>query len=345
MYFDKQTLQTNKNQLAQFTELMANRDAFNVMEKELAAKFKCNAADLSKDFWADVDRSIVARRAVIGMEILEDLRSIQTILPVGKTAKLYNKIGEIAKDVSVSLDGQAPYSFDHAEYAQDGDPIPVFTAGYGVNWRHAEGLSTVGFDLIQDSQDAKMQEFNKKLVSYALIGDSKIVVDGKAGQGLKNHRNTKKVDLGASGANINLTTAPIADIATFFATGAFGTTAIANRVAAYDVLWVSPQIYANLMKPAVVGGVQVGTGLDYIRVYTANVKEIRQTFALVGNEFLGYVRDRSVVTPLVGASVGVTALPRFLPQHNFNFQIMAAMGIQVKSDADGLGGVIYGAAV
>src|SRR5690606_18432567 len=137
------------------------------------------------------------RNQEIGMEIVNDLMSVQTILPIGKTAKLYNVVGDIADDVSVSIDGQAPYSFDHTEYGSDGDPIPMFSAGYGVNWRHAAGLQTVGIDLVLDSQAAKLKKFNKRLVKYILDGDANIQVDAYPGQGLRNHRNTKKIDLAA----------------------------------------------------------------------------------------------------------------------------------------------------
>src|SRR5690606_10932578 len=123
-------------------------------------------------------------------EIVNDLLGVQTVLPIGKTAKLYNIAGDIADDVKVTMDGQAPYSFDHTEYDNDGDPIPVFTAGYGVNWRHAAGLSSVGIDLVLDSQSAKLRKFNKQLVSYVLNGNSKIQVQNYPAQGLKNHRNT-----------------------------------------------------------------------------------------------------------------------------------------------------------
>ena len=39
------------------------------------------------------------------MEIVNDLIGVQTVLSVGKTAKLYNVVGDIADDVSVSIDG------------------------------------------------------------------------------------------------------------------------------------------------------------------------------------------------------------------------------------------------
>ncbi|MDS9746603.1 major capsid protein [Pseudomonas aeruginosa] len=153
---------------------------------------------------------------------------------------------------------------------------------------------------------------------------------------------------GAGGANIDLTTATPQQIIDFFTKGAFGQAARTNKVDAYDVLWVSPEINANLAQPYMItmgGGanaVVAGTVLDAVMRFIP-AREVRQTFALSGNEFLGYQRRRDVVSPLVGMATGVIPLPRPLPQVNYNFQIMSAMGIQVKKDDEGLSGVIYGA--
>lgn len=352
MFFAPETLAVNRNMNGHWAELWAQRGIFdqqhemmvntyrNVMTPEMLA---CNAltGGFGRDFWKEVDRNVLELRdQETGMEIVTDLPSI--VLPVGKTVRMYSAVGDIAKDVSVSIDGQAPYSFDHTEYASDGDPIPMFSAGYGVNWRLAQGLNTVGIDLVLDSQRAKMREFNKRLVDYTLNGDARIVVDGKAGQGLKNHRNTKKIDLTV--AAINLTTATLADLITFFGSGPFGANRIANKINAYDVMWVSPQIFANLSQPYVsTGGVVSGqTMLQVLLPYTG-VREIRPTFALSGNEFLAYVKRSDTVATLDGMTTGITPLPRPLPQTNYNFQILAAMGIQVTADADGKSGVVYGA--
>lgn len=283
------------------------------------------------------------------MEIVNDLLRVQTVLNIGKTAKLYNVVGDIADDVSVSIDGQAPYSFDHTEYDSDGDPVPVFTAGYGVNWRHAAGMQTVGIDLVLDSQAAKLRKYNKRIVSYVLDGDDKIRVQGYQAQGIRNHRNTVKINLGsgAGGANIDLTTATPQQVIDFFTKGAFGQVARANKVEAYDVLWVSPQIWANLSQPYLItlgtgGGTVAGSVLDAVKSFIP-AREVRQTFALVGNEFFGYQRRQDVITPLVGMAVGVVPLPRPMPNTNYNFQILSAMGLQIKRDDEGLSGVIYGA--
>lgn len=346
MFYVRNALEAQPNMRAHFDQMWASRQFFMNSEQQMlnaavAAGFKLNLG-ITKDYWAAFDtQAVELRNTEDGMEIVNDLLPLQTVLPVGKTVKFYNQAGEIADDVVISIDGQAPYSFDHTDYAQDGDPIPIIQAGFGVNWRHFQGLQSEGIDLALDSRRAKQREFNKKLVGLMLDGAPNIVVADKPSQGLRTHRNTKKINLGAGGANINLTTATVAQLIAFFQ-GVFATTAVANRVSQYDVLWVSPEIMTNLGQVYVENGVTVGTARDYLLRFI-RARDIRESFALSGNEFLGYVRDRDVVTPLVGMPIGTLPLPRPLPETNYNFRIMGAMGLQVKADSQGLGGVIYGA--
>ncbi|EBQ7322888.1 hypothetical protein BHH19_23805, partial [Salmonella enterica] len=92
----------------------------------------------------------------------------------------------------------------------------------------------------------------------------------------------------------------------------------------------------------VVNGVVSGNVLNAVLPF-APVREIRQTFALSGNEFIAYVRRQDIISPLVGMAVGVVPLPRPLPNVNYNFQIMSAEGLQITADDQGLPGVVYGA--
>ena len=371
MFFTRDAMAANRHLQGHWAELWANRGIWNnaheamfnvnrtaMSEAMIAANNQTfqlggNAlAGLGRDFWQEVDNQIIELRdQEIGMEILNDLMGIQTTLPVGKTAKLYQMVGDIADDVSISMDGQAPYSFDSTEYSNDGDPVPIFTAGYGVNWRLAAGLNSVGVDLVLDSQRAKLRKYYKKLIAYMLDGSPVVRVDAYPGQGLRNHRNTYKMNLGATGPgalNINLVTATPEQLIEFFGgTGPFGTYIRANKLAKIDVLWVSHEVLANLNRPYLInlGGTQgmiTGTVMAAMMPF-ANIGSIRGTYALSGNEMLGYVRRKDYVTPLVGMATGTVPLPRPMPQHNYNFQIMGAMGIQVSRDAEGLGGVIYGA--
>lgn len=359
MYFSANN-QHDSNVIAHFGELRANRQIWDHQNTAMVEGVRSLMSPImlasnalggfGNDFWAQIDRQVVALRGQeTGMEILEDLLRVQRTLPIGKTAMIYTTAGDIADDVSVSIDGQAPYSFDQTELGSDGDPVPVFTAGFGVNWRHAAGLSTVNIDLVLQSQEAKLRKYNKNVVSYLLDGSAKINVDGKAGQGLRNHRNTYKINLGsgAGGANIDLSTATPEQLVAFFTKGAFAAALRANFINSLSILWFSPEIMGNLNQPYLI---QLGTGaasvtgtvLDAIKRFIG-AEEVRQSFALKGNEFLGYVRRSDYVAPLVGMTTGVVPLPRQMPQSNYNFQIMGAMGVQVRADSAGHTGVFYGA--
>lgn len=356
MYFSRETLAANSRLVGHWNELWANRNMWNAQHNAMIATNRahmtpdmlaCNAVGgFAREFWAEIDRQVIQLRdQEVGIEIVNDLLGVQTVLSVGKTVKLYNVVGDIADDVKVTIDGQAPFSFDQTDYDNDGDPIPVFTAGYGVNWRNVVGMSSVGIDLVLDSQSAKLKKVNKRRVSYYLDGDRNIQVQGYKAQGMRNHRNTKRINLGsgAGGANIDLTSANQTQMIAFFGKGAFGSTARANRVAQYDIMWVSPEIWANLMQPYVVNGVVSGNVLNAVMPF-APVKEIRLTFAFKDNEFLAYQRRKEVISPLVGMAQGIVPLPRPLPNVNYNFQIMSAEGLQITADAEGLSGVVYGAA-
>ncbi|HHU2368251.1 TPA: major capsid protein [Escherichia coli] len=347
MYFTKQNLATNSRMQAHWNELWAQRNIFNDQHDAMIAANKanmtaemlaCNAVGgFAKEFWKEIDNQIIELNTEeIGIEIVNDLMGVQTVLPIGKTLKMYNVSGDINDEVVMSMDGQAPHGFDHTEYGSDGDPIPMFAAGYGVNWRLAQGLNTVGIDLALDSQRLKLKKFNKARVKFYLSGNDNIVVDGHKAMGIKNHKNTQQLTL-----TTDLTTADFEALIDFFTIGEFGVLARNNFVAKYDIMWVSPEIMANLARPHIVNGAVVGSVLQTVMPF-APVGEIRQTFALKGNEIIAYQRRRDVISPLVGMTTGVVPLPRFMPTDNYNFRIMSAEGLQITCDMLGRSGVVYG---
>lgn len=347
MYFTRQNLATNSRMQAHWNELWAQRNIFNDQHDAMIAANKanmtaemlaCNAVGgFAKEFWKEIDNQIIELNTEeIGIEIVNDLMGVQTVLPIGKTLKMYNVSGDINDEVVMSMDGQAPHGFDHTEYGSDGDPIPMFAAGYGVNWRLAQGLNTVGIDLALDSQRLKLKKFNKARVKFYLSGNDNIVVDGHKAMGIKNHKNTQQLTL-----TTDLTTADFEALIDFFTIGEFGVLARNNFVAKYDIMWVSPEIMANLARPHIVNGAVVGSVLQTVMPF-APVGGIRQTFALKGNEIIAYQRRRDVISPLIGMTTGVVPLPRFMPTDNYNFRIMSAEGLQITCDMLGRSGVVYG---
>ena len=347
MYFTKENLATNARMQGHWNELWAQRNIFNAQHDAMIAANKanmtsemlaCNAVGgFAKEFWKEIDNQIIELNTEeIGIEIVNDLMGVQTVLPIGKTLKMYSVSGDINDEVVMSMDGQAPHGFDHTEYGSDGDPIPMFAAGYGVNWRLAQGLNTVGIDLALDSQRLKLKKFNKARVKFYLDGNENMVVDGHKAMGIKNHKHTQQLTL-----TTNLTTATFDALIDFFTIGEFGVLARNNFVAKYDVMWVSPEIMANLARPHIVNGAVVGSVLNTVMPF-APVGEIRQTFALKGNEIIAYQRRRDVITPLIGMTTGVVPVPRTMPTDNYNFKIMSAEGLQITCDMLGRSGVVYG---
>ncbi|ELR3676162.1 hypothetical protein R3U29_002771 [Escherichia coli] len=347
MYFTKENLATNARMQGHWKELWAQRNIFNDQHDAMIAANKanmtaemiaCNAVGgFAKEFWKEIDNQIIELNTEeIGIEIVNDLMAVQTVLPIGKTLKMYSVSGDINDEVVMSMDGQAPHGFDHTEYGSDGDPIPMFAAGYGVNWRLAQGLNTVGIDLALDSQRLKLKKFNKARVQFYLSGNERIVVDGHKAMGIKNHKNTQQLTL-----TTDLTTAQFDELIDFFTIGEFGVLARNNFVAKYDIMWVSPEIMANLARPHIVNSAVVGSVLNTVMPF-APVGEIRQTFALKGNEIIAYQRRRDVISPLVGMTTGVVPVPRFMPTDNYNFRIMSAEGLQITCDMLGRSGVVYG---
>lgn len=347
MYFTKENLATNARMQGHWNELWAQRNIFNAQHDAMIAANKanmtsemlaCNAVGgFAKEFWKEIDNQIIELNTEeIGIEIVNDLMGVQTVLPIGKTLKMYSVSGDINDEVVMSMDGQAPHGFDHTEYGSDGDPIPMFTAGYGVNWRLAHGLNTVGIDLALDSQRLKLKKFNKRRVKFYLEGNENMVVDGHKAMGIKNHKNTQQLTL-----TTDLKAATFDELIDFFTIGEFGVMARNNFVAKYDVMWVSPDVMANLARPHIVNGAVVGSVLNTVMPF-APVGEIRQSFALTGNEIIAYQRRRDVISPLIGMTTGVVPVPRTMPTDNYNFKIMSAEGLQITCDMLGRSGVVYG---
>lgn len=347
MYFTKENLATNARIQGHWNELWAQRNIFNAQHDAMIAANKanmtsemlaCNAVGgFAKEFWKEIDNQIIELNTEeIGIEIVNDLMGVQTVLPIGKTLKMYSVSGDINDEVVMSMDGQAPHGFDHTEYGSDGDPIPMFAAGYGVNWRLAQGLNTVGIDLALDSQRLKLKKFNKARVQFYLNGNENMVVDGHKAMGIKNHKNTQQLTL-----TTDLKTAQFDELIDFFTIGEFGVMARNNFVAKYDVMWVSPDVMANLARPHIVNGAVVGSVLNTVMPF-APVGEIRQSFALKGNEIIAYQRRRDVISPLIGMTTGVVPVPRTMPTDNYNFKIMSAEGLQITCDMLGRSGVVYG---
>lgn len=346
---NKKNLELHSNLKAHAADEMDQRLEYNAIQKALtenlsrdSGSYVKNAAGIfGGDYWLELDRQAVEIAGQDrGREIFNDLQGLVTVIPLGKTVRGYTQLGDISDHVTISMDMQTPQTFDHSSSTGDADPIPGFTAGYGINWRHWLGLQTENIDLMLQSQRAKLVKFYEAMADYAMNGSPKIKEAGYFGQGIKNHRNTIKIDLTTAG--VDLTTDTPEEIVTYFA-GAFGVVLDANAVSSVK-LWVSPQIRARMAMPYSADlGIVSGSIETQLRQFTPRITEIGTDYSLSGNEFIAYVKDKSFIEIPTGQAVTITPLPRLYPRDNFNNDISSAFGVQVKADSRGRSGVFYGA--
>lgn len=345
---NKENLARHSNLKSHAADELEQRMEYNAIQKALtenlahdSISYAKNAAGIfGKDYWLELDRqAIEIAGQERGREIFNDIQDLATVVPLGKTVRGYQKLGDISDHVTISMDMQTPQTFDQSSITGDADPIPGFTAGYGINWRHWLGLQTENIDLMLQSQRAKLVKFYEAMADYALNGNARIQEANYPGQGIKNHRNTVKIDL--TGV-INLTTADPDEVVTYFA-GTFGAVLDANAVSSVK-LWVSPQIRARMAMPYSDSlGIVAGSVETQLRQFTPRISEIGTDYSLSGNEFIAYVKDKTFLEVPTGQAVIITPLPRLMPRDNFNNDISSAFGIQVKADSQGRSGVFYGA--
>ncbi|OOF39892.1 phage coat protein [Rodentibacter rarus] len=331
---------TNSIQAKQaWDQLLLQRKVFNTNQSRLAAEYGQSlsvnqAALLDKDYWREVDM-VTTRvfRDDQGNPILDDLLSLGTSISIGKTVAMY-RVSSDAGVVTRSMSGQVPESMDKVIYDQYGDPIPIFSTGYGREWREWQGLQSENIDAMSDDQEAAVAALRANMAKYVLLGDDKLIVNNFAARGITNHENTNQIDLGASGLNINLTTADADDVIKFF-TGNFAKVLDDNLVGEKVKIWVSPEINRNLDRPySNANGYKEGTIKDYILKY-GRVESIEPTFALKDNHFIAYVRNAQYLKTRIAAPIGTFMIPRQNPFDNYQSMVWSAFGLQVKRDFNG----------
>ena len=342
-----------------FRHEMALRREYNAQQARMAdlAQFDpvaqaVNAAGVyGPQAWLAIDQTAAeVATSTRGTEIYQDLQALVTPLPLGKTVRVWNNVGNIHNEVAVSMDGQSPIGADQVSMSQDADPIPLFTARFGVNYRHELANRTEMVPLIQDSQTAKMDVYMAALAGYVANGSANISEAGFKGEGLKNHRNTEKLDLGTSGFNVNLTTANEAALMKFFTVDLSGVLDD-NNVQTID-LWVSKEVRANLSNDAGIVGIDQ-TVEQRILKRNPRIASIRTAYnsdvpgfstGLTGNEILAYVKSKSFIEMLVGQAIQIVPVPRLELRANFNFDISSALGVQIKRRGAN-SGVFFGASL
>lgn len=92
-------------------------------------------------------------------------------------------------------------------------------------------------------------------------------------------------------------------------------------------------------------GVSRSTGRYIVLHHVRDRDTPHKVEALTGNAFFGFVPSAEYIRPLVGMALNTTAKARQNPTDNYQFLIMGALGLEIRADFNGKGGVFYSTVV
>ncbi|AJA07451.1 Phage coat protein [Sphingopyxis fribergensis] len=345
-YFDEALIAAHPRQHGVWNaEVWGARDFFQDSEAALAPYEIANAAAvLPRDAWLDLD-GITRRvmRADEGQAWMADLMPLAKPVNIGKLVHL-NRVSSDAGRVVRSMSGQVPTTLDKVTYDYRGTPVPIFSSGYGREWREWNTLQSENFDALSDDQEAITAKIKRDNALYALDGDASIVVEGYTAYGIRTSPYSKAINLGTAGggANIDLSASgTTSDAIEAFFNGPLGAMLDANFIAAPVNLYISPEIARNWDRPySLAGGFKGGSLRDQI-LGNRRIAKIEVSFELSGNAFFGFVPRAEYIRPLVAMATSTVAMPRQHPRSNYSFEVWNAMGIEIRADINGRSGVFY----
>ena len=344
-YFDEQLVANSRPHQQWWGELSVAREHFHRVEDQHAALYGemsgvANAsAVLPRDAWLELD-TITTRvlRDDGGSVFMADLMPLAKPVNIGKLVHMTRTASDTANPVFRSLSGQVPVAMDKTVYNYAGTVVPIFADGYGREWREWNTLQSENFDALADDQEGSIDKLNRDMASYVLDGDATIKFQGYTGYGIRTSPLTKLINIGAGGANIDLTTATPDQLEAFFV-GPFGAMLDANLITEAVNLYISPDIarawdrsYSNAQ------GFKQGTIREFV-ARNRRINKIEVTWRLTGNQFFGFVPNARYIRPIVGMAVNTTAMTRLNPTDNYQFLNMGAMGLEIRGDYNGRSGV------
>jgi hypothetical protein len=361
-YFDETLVANSRPHAAWWGEIGMQREVFhqtedaligshrNSMAAALGSTMLANSsAVLPRDAWLEMDT--ITRRVMRddeGENFMRDLMALARPVNIGKIAFGY-RVASDAGTVRRSISGKVPEVLGKTDYDYRRTLVPIFNTGYGRSWREWNTLQSESFDALADDQESHTAAIRRDMAQYALDGDTSITFEGSVGYGIRNHPASKAINLGSAGGgfNIDLTSGSTTpdQIDAFFTNG-IGGALRANKLGGRKVnLYVSGEIMQNFGRSySGSAGYKAGRLIDYLRTHP-NINKIEETSLLTGNQFFAFVPDASYIRPLIGMAVNTTAAVRLNPVDDYNFLIMGAMGMDIRSDWNGASGVFYSTVV
>ncbi|MCA0947360.1 DUF6260 family protein [Salipiger pacificus] len=291
-----------------------------------------NASALPRDVWGIWDREgIEVQREVLA--VFGDLAgSVGMPMPIGKLVHYFQQISD-SGEAHVSMDGRSKARTDQPQITYQGTPLPIVDSTFSFGWRQMAAAQSEGFQLDGAARRNSMFKVAKMLEGMAINGNSQIVVGGDQLYGLGNHpnRNTRSTtnDLSAC-------------------TGAewLGDVNATLKLLHGDNYRVPATLYVNW------DDWFYATQTDFSAAYpnktiaqrvleNGGVREVIPASDVPADTIFAVVKDRRVVQVLNAMPMATRQQFRANPEDDYNFVVMAAQALEIKTDAEGNCGIAH----
>jgi len=342
MLFQQSIVGNSRAAAAQWGEVRAVRNAFNIHEESFAdlqrrAGLVANTGIIPQDVFQEFDNVTVERfRSDDGDAFLNDLLPMSRSVNIGKLVDKFRRASD-AGQTQTSMTGQIGIKMDQVEFSIDGTIIPVHDTGFFRNWREWNAQNSEGFDALIDDQRESVAALRRRLADNFLDGHKDndgnfIKVDGLDWQGMRADSRVAQINIGVSGINFDFTdtTKTFEQIEAAFKQ-VRDVLFITNNCEREAVYYISRQIMSNLERNSSEFASSENKILQRLSGLMG-VKEIKSSSKLSGNEMMAFPLDGQSVRPVVGMGLNTVAMPRPVFNSNFEFAVWGAIGFSVRTD-------------
>jgi hypothetical protein len=336
MIFDPKLCNGNASALrimnSQYAAVNAQRDDHR---HALPATMFANAGTKPLDLYREFDTQVTQEfRLDEGDNILNALMPLARSISIGRTV-LEGARSSDAGAFNQSMSGEEGSYFDNVDYDLEQTIIPVSQNGFKRNWREGTQLSLEDFNDAAIQQSEAIRTHRQGVIGSFMDGHTNkdgqyISEKGVTWQGVRNDSRVDQIDLGAGGLNIDLTTETSGQAIYNAFLAMAKQRAVDNKVAAPAVYYVSLDIRYNLTKDFSTNF--AGKSIADKLLEIPGIQSIESSSILVGNQVFSLPLNSMYVQPVVGMGVSTIALPRPDFRSPFAFEIVSAIGWNVKTD-------------
>ena len=341
---------------AQFAELQAARQAGAQAAADFLGRARGIREDVSRLDAANAVDDIRRLYRAFDTTVLQQFEPnteftlLNDLMPLSRSVRIEQSRYDYARTggrgwAHTSMSGQIGAALDARSYTFDGTMVPIHDSGFKFEWRDPIFNSPSALQSQADAQRGSVEDVQRQYVDYIYNGfrdknGGFAVFDGLTWKGLKNDERVMQIDLGASGLNIDFTSAAVSSANLRNAAIALRDQMRRINSQYADQTWyVSGEIISNLER-YFSDNYQSGTVMEEILKLTG-VAAIKEDSQLEGNEIVIIPLGAGVIAPVVGQAIGTVADPRPFYNSDYIWRTWGAMGLMVKQDINNKCSVIH----